>query len=57
VKIAKIGLTATLFLIGSGISMATIKQVGHRPLLQGVILWLMVSIGSLWLIRIGWIGL
>jgi uncharacterized integral membrane protein (TIGR00698 family) len=57
VTVAKIGLTATLFLIGSGISMATIKQVGHRPLLQGVILWLIVSIGSLWLIRIGWIGL
>ncbi|MGA7400774.1 MAG: putative sulfate exporter family transporter [Candidatus Sulfotelmatobacter sp.] len=57
VKIAKIGLTATLFLIGSGISIATIKRVGHRPLLQGIILWLLVSVGSLWLIRIGWIAL
>jgi len=57
VKVAKIGLTATLFLIGSGISMATIREVGHRPLLQGVILWLLVSVGSLWLIRLGWIGL
>jgi uncharacterized integral membrane protein (TIGR00698 family) len=57
VKIAKIGLTATLFLIGSGISVATVKQVGHRPLLQGIILWLLVSIGSLWLIRLGWIAL
>jgi uncharacterized integral membrane protein (TIGR00698 family) len=57
VKIAKIGLTATLFLIGSGISIATIKRVGHRPLLQGIILWLLVSVGSLWLIRVGWIGL
>jgi uncharacterized integral membrane protein (TIGR00698 family) len=57
VKVAKIGLTATLFLIGSGISVATVKQVGHRPLLQGIILWLIVSVGSLWLIRVGWIGL
>ena len=57
VKVAKIGLTATLFLIGSGISMATIKRVGHRPLLQGVILWLLVLVGSLWLIRVGWIRL
>ena len=57
VKLAKIGLTATLFLIGSGISVATIKRVGHRPLLQGIILWLLVSVGSLWLIRIGWIAL
>lgn len=57
VKIAKIGLTATLFLIGSGLSVATIKRVGHRPLLQGIILWFLVSVGSLWLIRIGWITL
>jgi uncharacterized integral membrane protein (TIGR00698 family) len=57
VKVAKIGLTATLFLIGTGISASTIKQVGYRALLQGVILWLLVSVGSLWLIRIGWIAL
>jgi uncharacterized integral membrane protein (TIGR00698 family) len=57
VKVAKIGLTATLFLIGSGISVATIKRVGHRPLLQGIILWVLVLVGSLWLIRVGWIAL
>jgi uncharacterized integral membrane protein (TIGR00698 family) len=57
VKVAKIGLTATLFLIGSGISVATVKQVGLRPLLQGILLWLLVSVGSLWLIRLGWIAL
>jgi len=57
VKVAKIGLTATLFLIGSGISVGTIKRVGPRPLLQGIILWLLVLVGSLWMIRIGWIAL
>jgi uncharacterized integral membrane protein (TIGR00698 family) len=57
VKVAKIGLTATLFLIGSGISVATIKSVGYRALLQGIILWLLVLMGSLWLIRVGWIAL
>jgi uncharacterized integral membrane protein (TIGR00698 family) len=57
VKAAKIGLTATLFLIGSGISVATVKQVGNRPMLLGIVLWLLVSVGSLWLIRVGWIGL
>src|ERR1700691_217013 len=57
VKIAKIGLTATLFLIGTGISIATLKRVGPRPLLQGIILWVLVLVGSLWLIRIGWISL
>ena len=57
VKAAKIGLTATLFLIGTGISIGTLKRVGHRPLLQGIILWLLVLTVSLWLIRIGWIAL
>jgi uncharacterized integral membrane protein (TIGR00698 family) len=57
VTVAKVGLTVTLFLIGTGISMATIRRVGHRPLLQGIILWLMVLAGSLWLIRRGWIAL
>jgi uncharacterized integral membrane protein (TIGR00698 family) len=57
VKAAKIGLTATLFLIGSGISVATVKNVGLRPLLQGILLWLLVLVGSLWLIRLGWIAL
>jgi len=56
-KAAKIGLTATLYLIGSGISIGTLKEVGHRPLLQGIALWLLVSVASLWLIRIGWIAL
>ncbi|MGH9501447.1 MAG: YeiH family protein [Terriglobales bacterium] len=56
-RAAKIGLTATLYLIGSSLSIATLKKVGHRPMLQGVILWLLISTGSLWLIRIGWIAL
>lgn len=55
-KLAKIGLTVTLFLIGTGISVSTLKQVGHRPLLQGIVLWFLVSMTSLWLIRAGWIG-
>jgi len=56
-RLARIGLTVTLYLIGSGISIATLKQVGHRPLLQGVLLWLMVCVASLWLIYLGWIAL
>src|SRR5580700_8321425 len=56
-RAAKIGLSATLYLIGSGISVATVKKVGHRPLLLGVILWLLISTGSLWLVRQGWIAL
>jgi uncharacterized integral membrane protein (TIGR00698 family) len=57
VKLAKMGLTATLYLIGSGISIATLKQVGHRPMVQGILLWLLVSVISLWLIFAGWVKL
>lgn len=56
VKVARIGLTVTLFLIGSGISKATLRKVGARPLVQGVILWLLVGVLSLALIRAGVIG-
>jgi uncharacterized integral membrane protein (TIGR00698 family) len=51
------GLTATLFLIGSGISRTTLREVGWRPLLQGVLLWLAVGLSSLYFIRIGLISL
>jgi uncharacterized integral membrane protein (TIGR00698 family) len=56
-KAARIGMTVTLFLIGSGISITTLKTVGPRPLIQGILLWLLVSVTSLWLIRLGWISL
>jgi uncharacterized integral membrane protein (TIGR00698 family) len=56
-KLGRIGLTVTLFLIGTGLSKATIKQVGARPLLQGVILWAIVAVSTLMAIRGGWIGL
>ncbi|HEY4839025.1 MAG TPA: putative sulfate exporter family transporter [Candidatus Acidoferrales bacterium] len=56
-KLGRIGLTVTLFLIGTGLSKATIKQVGARPLLQGVILWAIVAVSTLMAIRSGWIGL
>jgi len=52
-----IGLTVTLFLIGTGLSKKTLREVGIRPLLQGVLLWLVVAVGSLALIRAGWISL
>jgi uncharacterized integral membrane protein (TIGR00698 family) len=47
----RLGLTATLFLIGTGISVATLKSVGWRPLLQGVVLWIIVAAVTLYLIR------
>ncbi len=56
-RLGIIGLTVTLYLIGTGISRATLKQVGVRPLLQGVLLWAIVGISSLVLIRLGLITL
>jgi uncharacterized membrane protein YadS len=52
-----IGLTVTLYLIGTGLSKKTLQQVGVRPLLQGVVLWIVVATGSLSLILHGWIHL
>ncbi len=52
-----IGLTVTLYLIGTGLSKKTLQQVGVRPLLQGVILWIVVAAGSLSLILSGRIHL
>ena len=56
-RFARTGLTITLFLIGTGISRASLKQVGIRPLAQGVALWLLVAIVSLSFIRMGLIAI
>lgn len=45
--LGKKGLVITLFLIGSGLSLNTIKQVGWRPIMQGVLLWIIIGIVSL----------
>jgi uncharacterized integral membrane protein (TIGR00698 family) len=56
-RLGIIGLTVTLFLIGSTVSRDTLKTVGPRPLLQGVLLWIVVAVTSLLMIRRGLIGL
>jgi uncharacterized integral membrane protein (TIGR00698 family) len=48
--LGKIGLTATLFLIGTGLNKKTLQNVGFRPLLQGLTLWIIVGAGTLALI-------
>ncbi len=55
--LGRLGLTATLFLIGSGISRTTLRTVGWRPLLLGILLWLAVGLSSLYFIRTGFISL
>ncbi|HEY0177339.1 MAG TPA: putative sulfate exporter family transporter [Pedobacter sp.] len=50
VSLAKKGLTLTLFLIGSGLSLKVIRSVGIKPFLQGILLWAAISSLSLWAI-------
>ena len=47
VVIAKQCLIAVLFAIGAGLSLKVIKQVGVKPLVQAVILWIVIGVGSL----------
>ena len=55
--LGRYGLAATLFLIGSSISRASLKKVGWRPLAQGIALSIIVAATSLYFIHIGWISL
>lgn len=56
-RLGRSGLTVVLFLIGTGISRNTLRQVGVRPMLQGIALWVVVASASLWAIHVGWIAL
>jgi uncharacterized integral membrane protein (TIGR00698 family) len=47
VNLAKAGLTLTLFFIGASLSRATLEKFGYWALLQGVILWIVISIAGL----------
>jgi len=55
--LGKIGLTVTLFLIGTGLNKQTLSRVGFRPLLQGLALWVVVGASTLGLILCGFIRL
>ncbi|MGL6127287.1 YeiH family protein [Chryseobacterium artocarpi] len=46
-SVAKSGLNLTLFFIGSTLSLQTLKSIGFKPLLTAVILWVVISVGSL----------
>ena len=45
--LARKGLIITMFFIGASLSVDVIKSVGIRPLLQGVLLWIIISAASL----------
>jgi uncharacterized integral membrane protein (TIGR00698 family) len=51
VSVSKTGFSLTLFLIGTGLSASKMRSVGFRPLLQGVLLWIIISISMLVLVQ------
>jgi uncharacterized integral membrane protein (TIGR00698 family) len=53
--LGKIGLTATLFLIGTGLNKETLTRVGVRPLVHGLTLWIIVGGATLTLILLNWV--
>lgn len=52
VLIAKKLLTVTLFLIGCGLSVSSLKKVGVKPLILGVILWVVISVTTLFVVMV-----
>lgn len=51
-RAARLGLTVTLFLIGAGMSRQSLRTVGARPLLLGVLLWIVISVVSLYAVTV-----
>lgn len=53
--IAKKTMVLTLFLIGSTLTQETVRKVGVKPFIQGVLLWLAMASASLVAIFYGWV--
>jgi len=49
-KLAKHCITLSLFFIGAGLTRDTLRAVGLKPLLQGVLLWIIISCASLFVV-------
>ncbi|RYZ77172.1 MAG: putative sulfate exporter family transporter [Proteobacteria bacterium] len=54
--IAKRLLVVTLFLIGASLTRETVKQVGPKPLIQGVALWIIAASATLLALKLDWIA-
>lgn len=53
-KLAKHLITLSLFFIGASLTRSTLRSVGTRPLIQGILLWISISLISL--AYIFWVG-
>ncbi len=54
-SIAKQSLVVTLFLVGSGLTRTVLSRTGIKPLAQGILLWIIVSVTSSTAIMCSWI--
>ena len=50
-SVSKQCLTLTLFLIGANLNPTMLKQVGIKPLLLGILLWIVIAATSLVFVR------
>jgi len=50
-SIAKSGMTLALFLIGAGLSRKALREVGWRALVQGIVMWVAISVAALAVVR------
>ena len=51
VRASHAGMTLTLFLIGCGLSRQVLANTGVRPLVQGVVVWVLIAVAALWAVR------
>ena len=49
--LAKRGLVVTLFMIGASLSISSIKNVGFKPLLLAITLWIIIGISSFFVVN------
>lgn len=47
VWVARRGMVVTLFMIGASLSLSTVRQVGVKPLVLAVLLWIVIGVSSL----------
>jgi len=50
--VAKKGMAISLFLIGAGFTKETLREIKLTALWQGIILWILVSVFSFWMIKV-----
>lgn len=48
-------LTLTLFFIGAGLNRPAVREVGARPFVHGLVLWIAIGSATLAAIKLGWI--